>query len=91
MEKQNRKTSKPSQVSMLFGIASLCSAFFQPLALLSIPAVVFGHIGLSEIKRSQGQLQGKSMAMVGLVAGYFLIIGTAALLTLFATGAIEYR
>lgn len=36
----------------------------------SIPAVILGHISLSEIRKSAGRLQGKGMAIAGLVMGY---------------------
>jgi competence protein ComGC len=38
--------------------------------LLGIPAVIFGHIALSQIKRSNGMLGGRSLATAGLVTGY---------------------
>jgi hypothetical protein len=39
----------------------------------SIGAVVFGHIGLHQINRSNGTEQGKGMAITGLVIGYLVI------------------
>lgn len=36
----------------------------------SIPAVILGHISLSDIRKSAGRLQGKGMAIAGLVMGY---------------------
>ena len=39
----------------------------------SIPAVILGHISLSEIRKSAGRLQGKGMAVAGLVMGYFSV------------------
>jgi type IV pilus assembly protein PilA len=36
----------------------------------SIVAVVLGHLGLSEIKKSAGRLKGEGMAIAGLVMGY---------------------
>jgi len=57
------ETSGKAIVSLILGIL--------PLSILSsIPAVVFGHIALSEIKNSGGRLGGKGLAIAGLVLGY---------------------
>ncbi len=50
--------------SLVFGLMFL---FFP----LSIVAIVFGHISLSQIKKSAGRLGGKGLAIAGLVLGYF--------------------
>ena len=39
----------------------------------SIAAVVFGHIGLHQISRSDGAEQGRGMAIAGLVIGYLVL------------------
>jgi hypothetical protein len=39
----------------------------------SIAAVVFGHIGLYQINRSEGAEQGKGLAIAGLVVGYLVL------------------
>jgi type IV pilus assembly protein PilA len=36
----------------------------------SIPAIILGHLSLSEIKRSAGRLGGRGMAVAGVVLGY---------------------
>src|SRR5205823_14978879 len=36
----------------------------------SLLAVIFGHVALSQIKRSVGTLGGRGMAIAGLVLGY---------------------
>jgi len=51
-------------------IASLIFGFFFVFFPLSIPAIVFGHIALSQIKRSAGRLGGRGLAIAGLVMGY---------------------
>ena len=38
--------------------------------LLSIPAVILGHMSRAEIQRSMGRLKGDGMAMAGLILGY---------------------
>ena len=58
-----QRTSGMAIASLIFGILFL---FFP----LSIPAVVFGHIALSQIKRSAGKLGGRGIAIAGLVLGY---------------------
>lgn len=56
-------------------VASLVCAFiFAPLA------IVFGHLSLSQMKRT-GE-QGRGMAVAGLVIGYVITIGTILLLVL---------
>jgi hypothetical protein len=39
----------------------------------SIAAVVFGHIGIHQINRSDGAEQGKGLAIAGLIIGYLMI------------------
>lgn len=58
-----QKTSGMAIASLIFGILFI---FFP----LSIPAIVFGHIALSQIKRSSGRLGGRGLAIAGLVLGY---------------------
>lgn len=48
------------RVSMLFVLASIL-------------AVVFGHIGLGQIKESKGRLGGRGLAVAGLIFGYAVI------------------
>ena len=58
-----QKTSGLAIASLIFGILFI---FFP----LSIPAIVFGHIALSQIKKSSGRLGGRGLAIAGLVLGY---------------------
>jgi type IV pilus assembly protein PilA len=58
-----QKASGMAIASLVFGILFI---FFP----LSIPAIVFGHIALSQIKRSAGRLGGSGIAIAGLVLGY---------------------
>ena len=79
----HRTTSAMAVVSLVFGIASWC---VLPLV-GAIVAVVCGHVGRGEIRRSQGRIEGDGMAVVGLVLGYVqLAFGFAVLL--FAIAAI---
>ena len=57
------ETSGKAVASLIFGLL-----FFVPLAFLV--AVVFGHLALSDIKKSAGRLKGQGLAITGLVLGY---------------------
>jgi len=57
------KTSGLAIASLVFGLLFL---FFP----MSVVAIVFGHISLSQIKKSAGRLGGKGLAIAGLVLGY---------------------
>ena len=52
--------------------------FFIPLAFLA--AIIFGHIALSEIRKSAGRLKGEGLAIAGLVLGYMWIVAIPVLL-----------
>lgn len=65
-------------------IASLALGLFSLIPLLSVIAVVLGHLALSEIRKSSGRMKGEGMAVAGLVLGYlgtgfFLIVLVAAI------------
>ncbi len=72
------KTSVKAIVSLVFGLF----IFFFPF---SIVAIVFGHLSLSEIKKSAGRLTGDGMAIAGLVLGY---AGVAAIPVMLIIAAI---
>lgn len=64
-----QQTSGKAVGSLVCGIISvIILPFFA-----SIPAVILGHISLSEIRKSAGRLGGKGMAIAGLVMGYFSV------------------
>jgi len=56
-------------------IASLVCGllFFVPMAFIA--AIVFGHLAISEIRKSAARLKGESIAMAGLVLGYIWVAG----------------
>lgn len=62
------ETSGKAIASLIFGLL-----FFVPFAFLA--AIVFGHISLSEIRKSAGRLTGEGMAWAGLILGYIWIAG----------------
>ena len=60
------KTSALAIWSLVLGILSLlCFTIFA-----AIPGVICGHKALSKIKRSDGSLSGKGLAIAGLITGY---------------------
>jgi hypothetical protein len=58
------QTSGKAVASLVLGIFSFCVTI-----LAGIPAIILGIISLSDIDRSGGQLQGKGLAIGGIVAG----------------------
>jgi len=73
----------PAQTSTKAVISLVCGLLiFVPLAFIA--AVVFGHLALSEIKRSAGRLKGEGMAIAGLVLGYIWVAGIPILLIIAA-------
>jgi hypothetical protein len=55
-----------AMASMILGILS----FFGLAAIASVPAVVLGHVVLSQIRRGELSDRARGMAMAGLVLGY---------------------
>ena len=53
--------------SLVCGIVGIVGCF---LLVLPVLAVVFGHVALSQIKRSAGRQTGRGQAIAGLVCGY---------------------
>ncbi|MBF6589861.1 MAG: DUF4190 domain-containing protein [Ktedonobacterales bacterium] len=58
-------TSGWAIASLISSIAGICT-----IGLGAIVGVIFGHIALSEIKRSNGMQQGRGVAIAGLIIGY---------------------
>jgi type IV pilus assembly protein PilA len=65
-------------------IASLVCGLFLLVFPLSIVAIVFGHISLSEIRKSAGRLKGEGIAIAGLVLGYLGVAGIPIMLIIAA-------
>lgn len=61
-------TSGWAIASLVSSIAGLCTG-----GLASIAGVICGHIALSEIGAAQGRVEGRSLAIAGLVIGYTVI------------------
>jgi type IV pilus assembly protein PilA len=65
------QTSGKATGSLIAGIAAYVIAPFVG----AIVAIVLGHLGLSEIKKSAGRLKGDGMAIAGMVLGYVQVAG----------------
>ena len=65
----------------------ICGIFFIILP-LSVVAVIFGYIALSEILKGPGRLKGRALAITGIVFGY---VGIACIVALFGVGIYGVR
>lgn len=65
------QTSGKATGSLISGVAAYIIAPF----IGAIVAIVLGHLGLSEIKKSAGRLKGEGLAIAGLVLGYVQVVG----------------
>jgi len=65
-------------------IASLACGVFLFAFPLSILAIIFGHLSLSEIRKSAGRLKGQGIAIAGLVLGYLGVAGIPVILIIAA-------
>lgn len=68
-----------------FAIASLVLAILWIWWIGSLLAVIFGHVALSQIKRSNGWKTGRGMAMAGVVLGW---LGLALLVTVLVAAVV---
>ena len=60
---------------------SIAGVFLFPI-ILSVLGIVFGHISLNRIKRSDGLLKGRGLAIAGLIIGYAGLVICVALIIL---------
>jgi type IV pilus assembly protein PilA len=65
-------------------ILSLVSGLLIFIPFAFVAAIVFGHLALSEIRKSAGRLKGEGLAMAGLVLGYVWIAGIPIILIIAA-------
>lgn len=65
---QQSQTSGKAVASMVLGICIFVLGF-----LTGVPAIIFGHLAKSDIKKSGGRLQGDGMALAGLILGYLSV------------------
>lgn len=71
------QTSGKAIASLIFGLL-----FFVPFAF--VVAVILGHLGLSEIRKSAGRLKGDGLAIAGLVLGYMWVVSIPIILIIAA-------
>jgi len=64
-----RQTSSYAIVALVAGILGWTLLPF----LGSLAAIIFGHMGRAEIRRSNGQLDGDGLAVTGLVLGWLSV------------------
>ena len=84
----------PAQTSGLAIGSMICGILgFLTFGVTGLPAVILGHIGLSQIKKAGGALKGTGLAITGLVTGYItvLIVPIAALAGLAAPMIVRQR
>jgi len=67
-EERRERTSSGSSGKAVTALVLSLLSFCAPV-LLSIPAIIFGILGLTEINRSRGRLTGKGLAVSGIVLG----------------------
>jgi len=62
------QTAGKAKASLVLGLFSLI------ICIAGIPAIILGHMALSEIKKGAGRLKGEGMALAGLIMGYLTIV-----------------
>lgn len=70
-----------SIASLVCGILATMSCVYG--ALLGIPAVICGHLSIKKINDSPVPVQGKGMAIAGLITGYIGILMSLGLVVVF--------
>lgn len=73
-----RAVSKAAVLSLILSSASIPSFWWPMLLFLPAVAILFGLIGLSNIKRYQQELTGRIPARIGLILGAILLLGGTA-------------
>jgi hypothetical protein len=75
----NPTTSSLAIASLVCGIAGLVSC----IVILGIPAIILGHMAISQIAKSPIPMVGRGMAIAGLVCGYvttLMLLGFVAMI-----------
>jgi thiol-disulfide isomerase/thioredoxin len=79
-------TNRPTKTNGL-AIASLVFGIFPVFGVGALLAVIFGHVSIGQIKRSDGAESGRGMAIAGLILGYLWIALFVGLLAIVALGS----
>jgi hypothetical protein len=74
-------TSGLAIASMVCGIVAIITCYFA--GLLGLPAVICGHLALSQINGSALPMAGRGMAIAGLVLGYLGIVMSVGFIAFF--------
>ena len=61
-------------ISLVCGLVGLAMFNFVPGPVVSIVAVVFGHIALRQMRKDPAPQRGRGIAVAGLALGYVTII-----------------
>ena len=67
-------TNTMAVASLVCGLVGLAMFNFVPGAVVSILAVVFGHVALCQIGQARTPQRGRGMAVAGLALGYMTIV-----------------
>jgi Domain of unknown function (DUF4190) len=70
-----------------FAVASLVLGIVWVCGIGAILALIFGYVALGQIKRSQGSMSGRGMAIAGVVLGW---VGVGLLVLTIALGVVGY-
>jgi len=84
------QTSGTAIASLVCGIVGTMGCCCCPLQGAALAAVICGHMSLSQIK-SNPTLQGKQLAMIGMILGYVTIISYALLMLSSLTNPELYK
>lgn len=82
------KTSTSAAWALGLGIASFVCMAGPPLALV---AIVLGFVGLSEIKSTQGRMEGRGYAIAGIALGGFNVAAIGVAILVFFISALTHK
>ena len=70
-----KQTSLAATISFVFGVGALATlVFVRPAMILSVPAILFGHLAKSSLRSANGELVGWGKARIGKLLGYFCLV-----------------
>lgn len=69
-----KQTAVTSTISFVLGVGALLSlVFVYPAMILSLPAILFGHIAKLSLRKANGELVGWGKARIGKLLGYICL------------------
>ena len=87
-----KQTSLAATTSFVFGVGALITlVLVRPSMILSVPAILFGHIAKSRLRSSNGELVGWGKARIGKLLGYFCLVISVMLFTRLADYRLLFR